>query len=312
MGIVSHVSPDGDGFASSLALQEILRAKGINAEIIVDAGDFSRYDYLEGSQRSIFYDPQMGYRTLIILDCNSASRLGERRELIHRAQHVLVIDHHEHENGIIPNVYQHISTAEVCVGTILYKAFQRDFKNLNEKSRKYIAECLYTSIINDTNNFTNINTNREVLRIASELCHLGLDPVWIHNSYFSDYEPQKLKLITEVLSTLDQHHQNRIVTIYSTLQMLNRYAQPIEALDDMTKWVQGLKGVDAIIYLKEMEPKVFKVSLRSPLADVNRIAVAYGGGGHKSASGLTIRGDQSYVMELMVKEMADALDRCCR
>lgn len=308
VAIMSHIHPDGDGFTSSLALQAILRLKGIHADIVIDWGDLSRYDYLSGSDQCVIYNDQMSYHTLVILDCNSESRLGKRKDLIPKASHILIIDHHEHEDGIIPNEFQYISTAEVCVGTILFQAFKDDIAGFDMAERKYVADCLYTSIINDTNNFTNINTNQEVLYIASELCQLGLIPADVHQSYFSGHNPLKLKLVGEVLSTLELHYQDRILIIHSTLDMLARNAQPIESLDSMTKWVQGAKGIDVIVYVKETAHGEYKVSLRSRLIDVNRIASAYGGGGHKSAAGLTMQGELSRVKQQLINKLMSSLD----
>ena len=308
VGIMSHIHPDGDGFASSLALKTILGLKGIQAKIIMDQGDLTRYDYLSGSDQRIVYHEGLSFQTLIILDCNNESRLGERSALIPKARHVLIIDHHEHEDGVIANVFQFISTAEVCVGTILFKAFRDNIAGFDEANRKYVADCLYTGIINDTNNFTNINTNPDVFTIASELCRFGLIPAEIHKSYFSDHDPLKLKLVGEVLSTLELHYQNKILIVHSTLDMLSRNGQPIESLDNMTKWVQGSRGVDVIVYIKEIKPGEYKVSLRSPKQDVNRIATTRGGGGHKSAAGLTMIGDLSQVKRQLIAELVSCLD----
>ncbi|MBM4403324.1 MAG: DHH family phosphoesterase [Candidatus Cloacimonetes bacterium] len=300
---MSHVNPDGDGLGSSLALKTILSHLGLTATIVVDQGDLSRYEFLSCRSNTLVFTQDQIYQTLIILDCNNESRLGNRNVLISKAKQVLIIDHHEYEDGIIPNVFNYISTSEVCVGTILYSVFKDDIHGFDLQSRKYVADCLYTSIINDTNNFTNINTNQDVLNIASELCQLGLNPAAIYTAFFSDHDPWKLKLIGEVIATMELLCQNRILIIHSTLDMIERNFQPIEALDNMTKWVQGLRGVDVILYLKETGTEVFKVSLRSPTIDVNCFASAYGGGGHKTAAGMTMRGALSQIRQHLIIEL---------
>ena len=50
-------------------------------------------------------------------------------------------------------------------------------------------------------------------------------------------------------------------------------------------------GVETAIFLYEMEPHTYKVSLRSKgSVDVSRIAKYFGGGGHVRAAGVTMKG----------------------
>ena len=56
--------------------------------------------------------------------------------------------------------------------------------------------------------------------------------------------------------------------------------------------------------IKETEDGEFKASLRGKnYADVNKAAVALGGGGHKMASGCTLNTDLETAIDLLIKEI---------
>jgi len=74
-----------------------------------------------------------------------------------------------------------------------------------------------------------------------------------------------------------------------------------------TRWVQGIKGIEVIIYLREEKEGVYKISLRSETVDVNKIAVLYGGGGHKQAAGCHLYGKLEEAKEKLLKDVIKAI-----
>ena len=62
-------------------------------------------------------------------------------------------------------------------------------------------------------------------------------------------------------------------------------------LEGIVSQLRVTKGVEVAIFLYELGEKEFKVSLRaSGDVDVSKVAVTFGGGGHKKAAGLTMKG----------------------
>ena len=62
-------------------------------------------------------------------------------------------------------------------------------------------------------------------------------------------------------------------------------------LDGIVSQLRQTAGVETAIFLYEMEPHTYKVSLRSKESvDVSRIAKYFGGGGHVRAAGVTMKG----------------------
>ncbi len=308
IGIMSHVEPDGDGFSASLALQLYLRTLGLESEIVIDDSNLERFAFLTDGSKIRNYTSGQRYDLLIILDCNSYVRLGEREALVRSASHTILIDHHVPENGVIATDFSFVDTSAASVGAIIFRTFQPEIEALPEANRVPICNCLYTTIINDTNNFTNANTDTDVLRISAELCACGINPSQIYKNYFLNHEPLEMRYIGEVLSTIELHSGDRILYMYSTLEMQQRNNLTADAIMNLTRWVQGVRGVAAIAYLREEAPDLYKLSLRSPVLDVNAIAATYGGGGHVSASGAMIQGSLYSIKAELLAKLDKALD----
>jgi phosphoesterase RecJ-like protein len=67
----------------------------------------------------------------------------------------------------------------------------------------------------------------------------------------------------------------------------------LKAIDteDMTTLARTIKGVEMVMFFKEMGHETFRVSLRSKgSANAARVAEHFGGGGHIHASGFTVYG----------------------
>ena len=64
--------------------------------------------------------------------------------------------------------------------------------------------------------------------------------------------------------------------------------QEHEAPEGLIGMVRVIEGVDIAFTLKEKEPGLCRVSLRSKGIDVTKIALQFGGGGHVRAAGCSI------------------------
>lgn len=307
IAIMSHVEPDGDGFCASLALQQFLKSHHRESEIIVDDANLERFEFLmEGANLSVF-QTGMRYDLLFILDCNSYSRIGKREELVGTADYTILIDHHVPENGVIATDFSFVDTSASSVGAILFRALAEDIMVLPENIRIPIANCLYVTILNDTNNFTNANTDSEVFQISRELSDCGISASTLYKSFFLNHEALEMRYIGEVLSTIELYDKERILYMESTLEMQHRNNLNADSIMSITRWVQGVKGVAVIVYLREEATNLYKLSLRSPSLDVNALAAQYGGGGHRSASGAVVSGELQSIKSELLQKLSQAL-----
>ncbi|GAB1366957.1 bifunctional oligoribonuclease/PAP phosphatase NrnA [Candidatus Cloacimonadaceae bacterium] len=320
IGITTHLNPDGDGYCAALALQKIISAMGKKSVIWMDEDNLKRFDFLlhpalslasQNPEVQIFYPdiPLSRQKTdlLFVVDCNSYERIGMRRSLLDNSGFIALLDHHILENHPIQADLAFIDTAYVSVGAIIHELFQEEIASLPSADKVYVANCLYTTILNDTNNFANANTNAEVFELAAELSRLGIKPNLLYKEFFLNHAAEEMRYVGQTLSTIALHHDRRILSMYSTQEMsLENQVDP-ESVMNITRWVQGVAGIDAIVYLLETSENTFKISLRSINLDVNAIAVKYGGGGHRQASGCTILGTREEVLSKLLSDIQQAI-----
>ena len=307
VAIMTHTEPDGDGFCASLALQRLLSYQGIDSEIIIDAdSQLERFKFLmEGAKLSIFESGNY-YETLIVLDCNSYTLLGNRDELLRTARKRLVIDHHIPTDKGLDSDYTFVDITEVCTGSIIYKMFKSEINNLPPAEQRFIANNLYITLINDTNNFTNSNTDAKSLSLAAELVDLGIVPSDLYKAFFLNNTTSQMKYLGEVLSGMELYNEGQILFLYSSLDMQKRNHLSTNAIS-VPRFVQGIKGVEVIAFLRQDDKEAYNLSLRSDTVDVNAIAVSYGGGGHRSASGAMLYGELEELKSDLISKLKQAL-----
>ncbi len=309
IGITTHINPDGDGFCAALAMQYFLLHLEKGSVIYIDPStDLERYRHLMNGAKVQDYEAAPDrLDLLIVLDCNSYDRLGERSALVHCAKQCFLLDHHLLEHNPIKADFSYIDPSYASVGAMLFEMLQDDISDMPEAERIPIANCIYTTILNDTNNFANANTDALTFRISAALQDLGIKAHKLYQQFFLNHTPEEMRYVGQTLATIGLHFDRRILLMHSSLAMSKENSLDPESLMSVTRWVQGVAGITAIVYLREDAPETFKVSLRSPLLDVNRIAIKYGGGGHRSASGCTIHGTLEAVSAMLLADFEAAL-----
>ena len=302
IGLVTHKNPDGDGFCAALALQEILKKYEKNAEIVLEEIAPAVYDYLDGRKRSLVFSAEQQFDLLILIDCHEADRVGKCQPLIPEAKQIIAIDHHI-QNHLIPEASTFIDPKIVSAGVIIYQTLQNEIETLSKKSKKFVADAVYTTIINDSDNFLNSNVNDETYRVCAQLMNLGLIPGQITKKFLFTFGAAEMKFIGETLSTIETYADDRILFLHSTLEMLSRNNLTSQATEKMTRWVKGIKNNEIVVYFQEIETKKFRLSLRSENIDVYEIARHFGGGGHQKASGCKISGTLAEVKKKILAEI---------
>jgi phosphoesterase RecJ-like protein len=81
-----------------------------------------------------------------------------------------------------------------------------------------------------------------------------------------------------------------------------------EETDGLINLPLSVKAVQAAVFFKEANHDQWRVSLRSKGdIDVGRVARVFGGGGHKNASGCTLKGDLPAVRARILERLATEL-----
>ena len=304
--LTTHINPDGDGLCSCLALKRILSYLGFSADIIVDDLSLDRYSYLNADKYVIEDNVSLKYDLVLVIDLHDYQRLGSRVHLVRKAEKIFILDHHEVHDDLMDCTCSWIEPHSVCTGWMLFELFRHVIDEMSDEDKLYVGMCLYTTLLNDTNNFTNANTDKHAYELASAVLKYGVIPHHVYRLFMLSRTPAEIRLVGQVLSTIEHYDDGRILFIYSTNAMLAENNQDKEATSNLTRWVQNLKGVDTIVYYREEEANLYRLSLRSKIINVHAIAVKYNGGGHLQASGCNIKGSLPELKKLMLEEIRNA------
>jgi len=172
-----------------------------------------------------------------------------------------------------------------------------------------LASALYTGILTDTGSFRFSNTNRRVFEIASVLVGLGADPAGIAGNVYDSASPEKLKLLAQVLGTMEFHAGSRIVTAELTRSMLSNSASSYMESEGFINHLRSVKSVDLAILFRETDDGRVHISLRSRAGiDVARLAQRHGGGGHLQAAACRIPGTINSVRSMFIGEAVNYIN----
>ena len=292
-----HSKPDGDAMGSQIGLKHILKENFPEKEIYV-VGDASAYlNFMEDSLMDDVADALFADALCIILDCGSGKLISDDRYL--QAASTVRFDHHIFCETIAD--LEVVETSfESCCGLIA------DFaKQCGLKVPFLAAQSLYTGMVTDSGRFRYDTTSCRTFALASFLMEQGIDINNIYNHlYAEDFESKKLRS-QFVLKT--QFTENRVAYIYTTFEELKALGvDSFTVSRGMVNTMADIKGTDIWVNFTETEQGIL-CELRSNSYNINPVAVKYGGGGHKKASGATVQTKEEAMamlhdLDTMVKE----------
>ncbi len=307
IAILTHTNPDGDGLPASLALQIILKHAGFSSDIILEDTAPDSLDFLKAKDKTLLFQEDMEYQIIIILDCHEPERTGKCSILTKKASVLIAVDHHQPQE-LNKNWYYYIKPEDVSAGAILFNTFRSDISRFYPDERRYVTDCIYTTILNDTDGFINHNTNAEVFRICASLVEMGTLPYQIIEEFILSNSPDKLRFVGNALSSIQTFNVNKILFMFTTLEQLSQNSLPPEATSKITKWVKGSIGMDVFIYARELAENSYRLSLRSPVVNCNQICGTFGGGGHTAAAGCEINAPFDEMKDLIISEVKKHLN----
>ena len=300
--ITTHVRPDGDGIGSSLGLCWLLRSLGKSAEVIVRDGIPAAYAQLPGADEIKQIAEVNGkYDAIFVIECSDLARPGIKGL---ENQFTVNIDHHatsEHFGTI-----NWIDQTASAVGEMIYNLC----KAIGGRITREIAECVYLALVTDTGSFHFPNTTDRTLKVASELVKVGVKPAQISEVVYNSYPWSRIELMRQVLGTVKRNESGTIAWMRQTLEM----AESSDAVDgDNNGFVNiplAAKEVEAVVYMREVQPNAYRVSLRSKGSiNVARVAEKFGGGGHKNAAGCRVEGDWDLREKEIVAVLTEAVEK---
>lgn len=285
--IFSHRNPDPDTVGCNLALRSLLEKKQIKVTSACVDEIPKNLQQVPGFKPFVKEADLHDYDTYVSLDAGSLDQIRFPCKCPEKSNNVpfINIDHHPSNDkfGTINLVKDKAASAT----TILFNLF----KIWNEPITPSIATWLLFGIYFDTGSFMHSNTTDEVYDIASELLAKGANHQLIIKDLFKNYTLEKLHLWGKALSNIRVTNKNIIVSGLRDIDYVECHATK-DDLSGLIHYLGCMKGPHFAALLTEDQNNSVRGSLRTTHDDIDlsQIARELGGGGHKKASGFTIKG----------------------
>ncbi len=299
--LMCHVTPDGDALGSMLGLHHALRAAGRQSvatfpEPFVVAPHYRDLPGLDLITRPADVPRDVG--VVVTFDCGSLGRLGNLRELALSADELIVIDHHvsNERYGSLNVIDAHAAASGVVV--------RRLIEQMGLPLNRDVALCLYTALVCDTGRFQYESTTSGVFDLAAELLTFDLPVSQLSRTLFEEHSFAYLQLLGEALANATLVTEQSFVWTSVDRALLARHGVTMEEVEGLIDIIRRTSEADVACVLKEDVDGTVKVSLRSVGAtDVEQLATAHGGGGHRFAAGFTSKDD----IETTVRRIRESL-----
>jgi len=284
--ILTHINPDGDTLGTGLGIYALLKANTKHKiEIVNISTDLPIYlDFLP-SYRKI--KSKMDYIDSLVICCDGGSldRFGVDLE----GRDIVNIDHH-HTNKYYGSI--NIIDKDGASASLVAYNFFKDIYNINRDC----ATCFYSALFSDTLGFTTNNTDKDVFKIAYELVTFGANPSEIGYNFTQRKSLSSIRILQRALTRLTLSNDAKIASLYITQEDILSTNIPISQTDTIIDYPRSLVTVEIAIFLIELQDRV-KVSVRSKNVDISTLALSFGGGGHKNASGFSM--DKRDIQEII-------------
>lgn len=291
--VMGHRLGDVDSFGASVGIYRIANILERKAHIVLDDVTSSMQplvdmfvnnpdyeaDMIVSSQQAL---EQIGNNAvLVIVDVNKPS-ITECPELITKCKSIVVLDHHRQsaeqiENATLSYVEPYASSACEMVSEILQ--YTTDVVRIKNDE----ADCMYSGIMIDTNNFTQ-KTGVRTFEAAAFLKRNGADVTRVRKLFRED--------VNEYKARADAVSQAEIYKDYYAVAICNaeNCASPTVVGAQAANELLNIKGVRASFVFTDYQNTAF-ISARSiDEVNVQVIMEKLGGGGHMSVAGCQMEG----------------------
>lgn len=299
--MTSHARPDGDSIGSQLALAFALRALGKQVRIVNRDEPPPSYFALPGVSGIEYATSVSGdYDALFVMECSDISRPGvsglERYRIVN-------VDHHLGNTGY--GAVNWFDESAAACGEMVSDIIDA----LGVPYSVDIASHLYLAILTDTGSFRHSNITARTFDICRRVAETGVSPAAIARVVYDSSHIGRLRLIGGVLDGMRLEGDSRIAVLQMDEDLLTRTGCAPHDSDGLINMPLTASEIQVVVFLKPQADGSVRVSLRSKDdVDVRRVALEFGGGGHKNAAGLTAHGALDDVRADVVRRVLGVLE----
>jgi phosphoesterase RecJ-like protein len=303
--LLMHKHPDGDVLGSCLGLARFLERKGKDVGVLAPFALSAKFDFLAGHDhiqngRDEIGNPAFAETLYVVMDSTGVDRTGFA---VDDFQRLLRIDHHI--EGSHYDVHDLVDSSYAAAALIVCDLLRAMDESAIDAE---VAACLYTGLMTDTGGFSYSSTDAHVFDSAGFLVKRGAHPARIATMVHERRSRVYLTLMQRALESLSFHADGRVALLTLRPDGLPADALPLFDEDDFINLPRSLAEVEVVAQLKKSMEGDWKVGFRGKgKVNVQAIASSFGGGGHFSASGCEMVGEESDIRARVLSRIEAAL-----
>ncbi len=286
--VMGHKMPDVDAFGSAVGVYRAAKAFGKKVHIVVNEVTTSIRPLYESMVGSGEYDDDLIFNSmqaleavdphtvLVVVDVNRPSRT-ECADLINRCKTIVVLDHHRQgseriDNATLSYIEPYASSASEMVAEIL------QYIGEDIKLKPIEADCLYSGMMVDTNNFMT-KTGVRTFEAAAYLRRNGADVTRVRKLFRTDMEAYRAR--TDAVRTFEVFNDVFAISLFDGAGIDSPTVIGAQAANELL----NINGIKASFVLTEYNNMIY-ISARSiDEVNVQIIMERLGGGGHLNIAG---------------------------
>ncbi len=282
IAVIAHKNPDGDALCSVLAMARLLEINyDKQCTCIYDGNIPDNLDAVPLRKWMHYYakvEEPTKFDLTILLDYGTIRNIGGTIDFIKNSDFVIEIDHHQNDAPIAHMCMNDSDAAATAV--LIYRIIQQ----LGWEYDSSVTNLLAVAILTDTGNFR-FTRNGEALRIMADLVDYGVSIRYLQD-LMNDKPRRAVQTESACAANAKFYHHGRLavaIITHSDYKHLDGRGELVLSL------LRQIKGVEYVVLLKEQRENQIGVSFRGRTCPVDGVATAFGGGGHRFASGAVVQ-----------------------
>lgn len=312
--VATHVNPDGDAIGSVAAFAHVALHLGAQARLLLVTGlpDFLAWlplpcPWVRTVGELDGWTPDL----VAAVDCGDAKRTGPELEGFFSGTALpegwenadsVNIDHHLHN----PRFAAHNWTDHTRSATGEMAGLLAERAGLTLAGD--LGQAVYLALVSDTGNFSFSNTTPDTFAMAARIAAAGLNVAEFTAVYENTWTLARMHLWGRLFSEVTLHAGGAVACCAAPKAYLDELGLKKADLDGFAAWLRRLRGTRVGLFVREDEPSLCKISLRSMGdVDVRAVAAHFGGGGHAAAAGAEIALPPDEAVRAVLAELEKAL-----
>ena len=303
--IMGHRNSDMDCIGAALGVMTCANHVGAHAYIVLDAINSTIEDAIQTLERSgagsLIIMPDQAAEmmkedsVLVVVDTQRASNTVAP-ELLKKAEHIVLIDHHRRSADYIDNATLHYLETRASSASEMVTEVMQYFAD-SVKPSAFTCSALLAGITVDTKQFA-FNVGSRTFDAAGYLRRNGADLSSVKQMFQNDY--QSYVRCANVVENAQIRKSGVAISVVPK-NAPDAMLLAAQAADELL----GIRGIYAAFVLAETDEQVAISGRSYGQINVQVILERLGGGGHLTMAGAQLRGA---TVEQAIKQLEEALD----